>query len=152
MRNPVILSLICFFYGGSIYSQKANPKKFVTIALAGDIMMGTDFPSDDYLPKNGGRDLFADAAPFIRKADCAFANLEGTLFDDSCTIKKCAVPESCYIFRTPVSYATHLADAGFDYGSPWKKLAIATNQDALIIIRHYFVDKASIHPCLDDCT
>lgn len=121
MRNLIILLLICFFYGGSVYSQKVNPKKFVTIALAGDIMMGTDFPSDDYLPKNGGRDLFADAAPFIKKADCAFANLEGTLFDDSCAIKKCAVPESCYIFRTPVSYATHLADAGFD------ALSIANN-------------------------
>lgn len=121
MKFSIIIILVCCSAFGNINSQNTIPKKFVTIALAGDIMMGTDFPSDDYLPKNDGCELFAEAAPFIRKADCAFANLEGTLFNDSGTVKKCEVPELCYAFRTPVSYACNLVNAGFD------ALSIANN-------------------------
>ena len=52
----------------------------LTIAMVGDIMMGTTFPSQ-MLPANNGNDLFVDAKDILLKADLAVGNLEGTLCD-----------------------------------------------------------------------
>ena len=40
----------------------------LTIAMVGDIMMGTTFPSV-MLPNNNGADLFKDAKVILKKAD-----------------------------------------------------------------------------------
>lgn len=108
-----MMMLLCLFCI-KIYAQNKEKSGQVTLAFAGDIMMGTDYPTDDFLPVDEGRRLFVDAAPLIRKADCAFANLEGTLFSDSGTVKKCKEAESCYAFRSPVSYVQNLSRTGFD--------------------------------------
>ena len=50
----------------------------LTIAMVGDIMMGTTFPSE-MLPANNGNDLFNDAKPLLLEADLTVGNLEGTL-------------------------------------------------------------------------
>ena len=92
---------------GSAYAQDT-----LTIAMTGDIMMGTTFPSL-MLPANQGRDLFRDAKGILRRADLALGNLEGTLCDGGRSTKGNG-PNS-YSFRTPTSYAHLLREAGFDY-------------------------------------
>lgn len=90
----------------------AHAADTLTIAMVGDIMMGTTFPSN-MLPANNGRDIFRDAKPILQKADLAVGNLEGTLCDGGRSTKGNG-PNS-YAFRTPTSYAHLLREAGFDY-------------------------------------
>jgi hypothetical protein len=82
----------------------------VTVAAVGDIMMGSDFPTPR-LPKDGGRRLLSDAAPFFKSADIALANLEGPLLAGGEPAK---LPKegSRYLFRTPPSFAENLHEAG----------------------------------------
>ena len=84
----------------------------LTIAMVGDIMMGTTFPTT-MLPDNNGADLFRDAKPILTEADLAVGNLEGTLCDGGKSTKGNG-PNS-YAFRTPTAYAPNLKDAGFDF-------------------------------------
>ncbi len=84
----------------------------LTIAMTGDIMMGTTFPGKS-LPANDGKDLFKDTKTILRHADLAVGNLEGTLCDGG-TSTKGTGPNS-YAFRTPTSYAPLLKDAGYDF-------------------------------------
>lgn len=84
----------------------------LTLALVGDIMMGTIYPSMK-LPANDGRNLFDDVKGLLRSADIAAGNLEGTVFDGPATTKKKG-PNS-YAFRTPAKYMDNLVDAGFDF-------------------------------------
>lgn len=97
------------FMAVSILNSHADT---LTIAMVGDIMMGTTFPSE-MLPANNGKDLFREAKPMIVQADLAVGNLEGTLCDNGKSTKGNG-PNS-YAFRTPTSYAPNLKDAGFDF-------------------------------------
>ena len=82
----------------------------ITVAAVGDIMMGSDYPVPR-LPKNRGKALLAQAAPFFKAADIAMANLEGPLLEGGEPLK---TPEEgkSYVFRTPPSYALNLKEAG----------------------------------------
>ena len=95
-------------------SESAPAKKpdTLTIAMTGDIMMGTTFPSRQ-LPANNGANLFDDTKPILKRADLAVGNLEGTLCDGG-TSTKGTGPHS-FAFRTPTSYAPLLTDAGYDF-------------------------------------
>ena len=84
----------------------------LTIAMTGDIMMGTTFPATS-LPANNGSDLFKDTKAILQTAYIAVGNLEGTLCDGG-TSTKGTGPNS-YAFRTPTSYAPLLKDAGYDF-------------------------------------
>ncbi len=86
----------------------------MTIAMCGDIMMGTTYPSVQ-LPANDGRDLFKDTKEITLRADLAVGNLEGTLCDDGQS-RKSPGPNS-YSFRTPTKYGVNLTDAGYDFMS-----------------------------------
>lgn len=86
--------------------------KRATVAAAGDIMLGTDFPKN-HLPDDDGVSLLADVAPVFSNANIAFGNLEGVLMDGGEPVKECDNPDACYLFRSPTRYAQHLADAGF---------------------------------------
>ena len=90
----------------------AHTKDTLTIAVCGDIMMGTTYPKVR-LPENDGRDIFKDVGPVLRAADITLGNLEGTLCDGG----KCTKGNGAYsyAFRTPTSYASLLTDAGFDF-------------------------------------
>ena len=50
----------------------------LTIAMTGDVMMGTTFPSI-MLPANDGRYLFRDTKKILSAADLAVGNLEGAI-------------------------------------------------------------------------
>ncbi len=84
----------------------------LTIAMTGDIMMGTTFPTVS-LPANDGRDLFQDTKAITRRADLAVGNLEGTLCDAGKSTK--SPGKNSYAFRTPTKYAPLLKDAGYDF-------------------------------------
>lgn len=77
-------------------------------------MLGTNYPSESYLPPNQGRDLLADVRSLLRGADITFGNLEGTILNEGGTPKTCRNPDLCYVFRSPESYVSHFAEAGFD--------------------------------------
>lgn len=83
-----------------------------TVALTGDIMMGTVYP-DTALPPMDGRMLFRDVSEILRRATLAAGNLEGTLCD-SAPRRKAEKPNS-YSFRTPVEFASRLVEAGYDF-------------------------------------
>ena len=83
----------------------------VSIIGVGDIMLGSNYPVD-YLPNTN---ILKNVESVLQDADITVGNLEGTLFDEGGTPKKCANPKICYAFRTPSAYGQYLADAGFDY-------------------------------------
>jgi len=107
----------------------------ITVAAAGDIMLGTDYP-ENRLADDDGVALLSEVAPIFSSADIAFGNLEGVLLDGGEPVKTCKNPAACYLFRTPARYANHLADAGFtvmslannharDFGEPGRTASMA---------------------------
>ena len=86
----------------------------LSIAMTGDVMMGTTFPSI-MLPANDGRYLFKDAKDILTRTDLTVGNLEGAICDGGESTKGNG-PNS-YSFRTPTSYGHLLKEAGFDFMS-----------------------------------
>ena len=86
----------------------------LSIAMTGDVMMGTTFPSI-MLPANDGRYLFKDAKDILTRTDLTVGNLEGAICDGGKSTKGDG-PNS-YSFRTPTSYGHLLKEAGFDFMS-----------------------------------
>ena len=84
-----------------------------TVALVGDMMLGTTFPKER-LPEHDGRELFRDCADILAGADITAGNLEGVLCDDGESTKKIVEGRS-YAFRMPSRYVSRLSDVGFDF-------------------------------------
>lgn len=97
----------------TLISAIEQPRRTVTLAFTGDIMMGTNFPDSTTVTKNNGKTLFADCDSILKSADVAIGNLEGTCFfgTDIETVKK--GPNS-YSFRMPGDHIERLVEAGFD--------------------------------------
>lgn len=89
------------------------PETFTVIGV-GDIMLGTNYPEEKYLPPQDGKLLLADVLDTLRNADVTFGNLEGTLFDEGGKPKTCRDSTICYVFRTPAKYVDRFVEAGFD--------------------------------------
>lgn len=96
-------------------------KEIISVIGVGDIMLGTNYPSREYLPPNDGKDILAPVKSILSDADLTFGNLEGVLLTGSGPVKKCSNPSICYAFKSPDHYAGYLKDAGFDV------LSIANN-------------------------
>jgi len=95
--------------------DKIAYKDTLTIVAVGDMMVGTDFPSKDYLPPKDDPDaLLAPVASYIQAADVAFGNLEGAFLDGGKPAKGCRDLSKCYLFRMPTRYAGAFKRAGFD--------------------------------------
>ncbi len=92
---------------------KLEKSKRITIMAVGDIMMGTNFPNDSYLPPKG-KGPFDDVNSILKQADILFGNLEGTLTDEGENAKRCSDPSKCYSFRSPESFGNYLEETGFD--------------------------------------
>ena len=102
-----LLSLTLAFIGITpLHAQTLN------IAMTGDIMMGTTYPSI-MLPAHDGRDLFRDAKDILVDADLTVGNLEGAICDGGRSTK--GTGPNSYAFRTPTSYGHLLKEAGFDF-------------------------------------
>lgn len=80
----------------------------------GDIMLGSNYPSSDFLPAKGGKKLLKAVAPVLRRADISFGNLEGVIMSAPGKPKHCKQPEYCYVFKSPDEYVQHFVDAGID--------------------------------------
>ena len=88
----------------------------ISIVAVGDIMMGTNYPSESYLPP---KDVFLlnPVSEILSQADLTFGNLEGTILNSGGTPKKCSDPSLCYAFRQPEYFVQQLKNAGFDFMS-----------------------------------
>lgn len=98
--------------------ENISPKKTgpLTLAMVGDIMMGTTLPKDgSNLPKDDGVSLFNDVSEILRSADIAAGNLEGSMFDGDGIPKPVRNPARYFAFKMPERYTKHLLDAGFDF-------------------------------------
>lgn len=90
----------------------------ISIAFAGDVMMGTTFPDSlrgSYLPANDGANLFDDAKEIISRVDFAGCNLEGSFLDGPGKPRPMTNPKTYFIFRMPTKYVNNLINAGFDF-------------------------------------
>lgn len=90
-----------------------TPRTTLTVIAAGDIMMGTDYPTEVHLPPDDGHYLFDGVRDVLASGDIVFGNLEGALIDGGVCIKACKDPKACYAFRMPARYIDHLTGAGF---------------------------------------
>jgi hypothetical protein len=86
----------------------------VLLMGVGDLMLGSNYPSPNLLPQNGGKDILREVAPVLKKADITFGNLEGVIMTDKGTPKQCKNPAYCYVFKSPDYYVQNFLDAGFD--------------------------------------
>lgn len=98
----------------NIFAQELpiSSQKLVSVIGVGDIMLGTNFPSDTSLPPNDGKDVLKDVKEILRSADVTFGNLEGCFLNSGGGQKSCN--SNCYFFRMPDRYVNYLVDAGFD--------------------------------------
>ena len=112
-----LLTLLLGLTALTATAQPAAPPQpgdsLLTIAMCGDIMMGTTYPTVR-LPQNDGADIFADVKQLFIDADLAAGNLEGVICEGGTCTKNTGKANN-YAFRMPESYAALLTDAGFDY-------------------------------------
>jgi poly-gamma-glutamate capsule biosynthesis protein CapA/YwtB (metallophosphatase superfamily) len=87
----------------------------ISVIGVGDIMPGTNYPNNFYLPpEDDCSALFEPVDTYLKDADLTFGNLEGCFLDDGKVYKKCNDITNCYAFRIPERYAGCLRLAGFD--------------------------------------
>lgn len=121
----------------------SNPNAVANLVAVGDMMIGSNFPSKDFLPADDAKNSFSAVLPFL-KGDVVFGNLEGSLLDDGISTKcpptpvttakdttvkpdKTAVstsnpstadtpppPRTCFAFKMPTRYAQTIKNAGFN--------------------------------------
>lgn len=104
----IMLSITIAGCGAASYAASNDT---ITVALTGDIMMGTTYP-DTLLPPQDGAYLFQQVKHVLHRADLAVGNLEGTLCDGGESTKD---GPNQYAFRTPTTYGQWLKDAGYDF-------------------------------------
>lgn len=120
----------------------ADSNVTLSLAFVGDVMMGTNFPSEQYVTKDRGRSLFIDSKDVLKAADVAIANLEGTCYDGTDgELRKMTNSKTYFIFRMPGDHAQNLVDAGidivncannhsFDFGMTGRKNTLKTLEKA----------------------
>lgn len=123
MKAKIFLLILMAGYSVACFSDS------ITIAMTGDIMMGTTFPSVS-LPPNNGEEIFRDVKPILQRATIAVGNLEGTLLDGGKSTKGNG-PNS-YAFRTPTSFSHLLKEAGYDFLSMANNHANDFGQEGII--------------------
>jgi poly-gamma-glutamate capsule biosynthesis protein CapA/YwtB (metallophosphatase superfamily) len=96
------------------YFQVFSQSDTITVIGVGDIMLGSNYPSEAYLPPNRGKDLMAEVNEILKNATVTFGNLEGTVLNSGGVIKKCSNPSICYAFRMSEYLLDNLITAGFD--------------------------------------
>ncbi len=113
------MTIILIFWVSIIFSRNTDNDSISSDTLwfvgVGDIMLGTDFPSKNYLPPgNDACALLDDTRLILKEADVTFGNLEGVFLNGGKVAKRCKDTTKCYAFRMPEEYSDCLADAGFD--------------------------------------
>ena len=88
--------------------KKAAPNGTVTIAWAGDTVLGSSYG----LPPEQGRLMLGNVAPVFRAADVGWVNLEEVLSNGSTSKCAGAKPGTCFAFGAPMSYARTFSASG----------------------------------------
>src|SRR5204862_874294 len=100
--------------GGGVATKRRAaapaPRGPVTIAWVGDITPGSAMG----VPPGDGRVQFAHVRRFLRSADLAFGNLEGTYSTGGASKRGGEGGRSCFAFQAPPDHARALRRAGFD--------------------------------------
>lgn len=87
----------------------------LTIIGTGDIMLGTSYPSENYLPPGGDcSPLLKPVHQVLQSGDLLFGNLEGVFCAEGGTPKNCKDPTRCYVFRMPDHFIHCIVEAGYD--------------------------------------
>jgi poly-gamma-glutamate capsule biosynthesis protein CapA/YwtB (metallophosphatase superfamily) len=115
LRTGFILFIHIVCFSPFLFCQYSAKEEPVTVVGVGDIMLGTDYPSDRYLPPgNVCSHLMENVLPYLREADITFGNLEGSFADSTARAKICHDTLNCYVFRMPERFISCLVQAGFD--------------------------------------
>lgn len=93
--------------------KETPPAETFTLVAVGDIMMGTNFPNEGYLPPKDVY-LLDPLKDVLQGGDVTFGNLEGTVLNAGGDLKSCSDWSKCYAFRQPEYFTDQLKDAGFD--------------------------------------
>ena len=96
-------------------SRQQKPQDTVTIAMTGDIMMGSLYPKEK-LPSDSARHIFDDVTRLLNAADVTCGNLEGT-FAYSGKPRKNPASKLAFMFMMPPHFAARLVEAGYDFVS-----------------------------------
>nr|WP_321453340.1 CapA family protein [uncultured Carboxylicivirga sp.] len=113
MRSTLLISLILIT--NLFISNAQTQKQGLSFIGVGDMMLGTHFPSPQYLPPNNDPwPLLKEVQPIFAGADIVFGNLEGAFLDDGAVFKRCKDTTKCYAFKTPTSFAPALKKVGFN--------------------------------------
>lgn len=92
---------------------------YLSIAAVGDIMLGSGFPDNSFLPSDCGESLMKAARADLSDADITFGNLEGAVLNSGKSTKGSG--KNTYSFRMRECAIGVLKDFGFDV------LSIANN-------------------------
>lgn len=99
----------------SLYLDELQEEGALTIIGTGDIMLGTSWPSESYLPP--GKDCSPILRPVhhvLQSGDLLFGNLEGVFCSEGGIPKRCKDPTKCYVFRMPDHFLDCILEAGYD--------------------------------------
>jgi poly-gamma-glutamate capsule biosynthesis protein CapA/YwtB (metallophosphatase superfamily) len=91
----------------------------ISIVAVGDVMPGTNYPDESYLPPDDGRNLLSEEIGLIlQSGDVTCGNLEGCILDEG---EKSPLKNNSFLFRIPEKLTYLLSENGFDL------LSIANN-------------------------
>jgi len=112
VSHPVLSDSMLWSY---LYKEEVDEKSILTIIGTGDIMLGTSYPDDRYLPP--GQDcspLLRPVQHVLQSGDLLFGNLEGVFCSEGGTPKECRDPNTCYVFRMPDQFLSCILETGYD--------------------------------------
>lgn len=90
-------------------------ERAISIIGVGDIMLGTSYPSERYLPPGKNcAPLLREVRCILQSADLTVGNLEGCFSNSAPLAKRCKDSTKCYAFRMPERFVFCLKEAGFD--------------------------------------
>lgn len=118
IKNILVIFLFNLFIN-CIYTQTDSisfeiDSNLTLISAVGDIMLGTDYPEEKYLPPGNNCMLgMENIIPYL-EGDIVFGNIEGVFAGEKGIPKECKNPDQCYVFRMPVDYINCIKEAGFN--------------------------------------
>ena len=90
-------------------------KDTISVIGVGDIMLGTNYPSNKFLSPNDGKYLLEPVKSILKSADIATGNLEGTFLTRNAKPREYNDSSVSYRFKMPDHYIKYLEDAGFAF-------------------------------------
>lgn len=108
----VFVAFVCCHLSTPGYAQDRDEERLISVIGTGDVMLGSNYPSDAKLPVHDGRELLREVKGILADADVTFGNLEGCFLDKGGQVKNCK--SGCYFFRMPDRYVNYLVEAGYD--------------------------------------